>query len=388
MCPERSPKELTPSPAARLSFLERHLAALIFLAIAEGSAICLYVPGAETFLESLQFGKANIPIAVGLIVMMYPTMCSVRYESLATLFRNARSLRLALLHHWVSGPFLMFSLAILFLRHQPEYMTGIILIGLARGIGGISVWNKLAEGDRDLASGLAALNAILQLAFYPIYAWFFLSVLPSTLGISGFPTSATIEQFALSVLLYLGVPLLAGLVTRVVLVRLAGSAWYELAFLPRLMPLRNASMLVTLVMIFSLKTDEMLALPMQALLIAIPLVLYYVVMFATSFYWNAKRGRAYGPTTTVAMTTASNNFELAVAVGVAVYGIDSAEAFATVVAPFVEAPIMIAFVTAAWFLQRRFFTPAEGTHRLPPHMVHSASVPHDRQRSAALTTSN
>jgi ACR3 family arsenite transporter len=350
--------------------LERHLAALIFLAVAEGIAVCLCVPGAETFLESLQFGKVNIPIAVGLIVMMYPTMCAVRYESLATLFRNAKSLRLALLHHWVSGPFLMFSLAILFLRHQPEYMTGIILIGLARGIGGIGVWNKLAEGDKDLASGLAALNAIMQLAFYPLYAWFFLAILPTAIGISGFPTGATIEQFALSVFLYLGIPLLAGLLTRAILIRVASVTWYESAFLPRVMPLKNASMLVTLVMIFSLKTDEVLALPMQALLIAIPLVLYYLVMFSTSFYWNARRGASYAPTTTVAMTTASNNFELAVAVGVTVYGIDSAEAFATVVAPFVEVPIMIAFFTAAWYCQRRFFTPPEGARCLPPHLAH------------------
>ena len=383
MRPVTSRHEAAQTPA-RLSFLERHLAALIFLAVAEGVAICLCVPGAETFLESLQFGKANIPIALGLIVMMYPTMCSVRYESIALLFRNAKSLRLALVHHWVSGPFLMFSLAILFLRHQPEYMTGIILIGLARGIGGIAVWNRLAEGDRDLAAGLAALNAIMQLAFYPLYAWFFLAILPTALGIEGFPTSATIEQFAKSVLLYLGVPLAAGLLTRGVLVRVAGAQWYDSAFLPRLMPLKNAAMLVTLVMIFSLKTDEMLALPGQALLIAIPLVLYYVVMFASSFYWNAKRGAPYAPTTTVAMTTASNNFELAVAVGVAVYGIDSAEAFATVVAPFVEAPIMIAFVTAAWFLQRRYFSPAEGAHHLSPHLTYPATSEQDSETVAPL----
>lgn len=357
-------------PPAKLTFLERHLAALIFLAVAEGVAICLCVPGAETFLESLQFGNANIPIAVGLIVMMYPTMCTVRYESIAKLLQNARSLRLAMLHHWCGGPFLMFSLAVLFLRHQPEYMTGIILIGLARGIGGVAVWNKLAEGDKDLAAGLAALNALMQLAFYPLYAWFFIAILPAALGVQGLPAGATISQFAWSILLYLGAPLVGGLLTRGILVRLAGSDWYESAFLPRLMSLKNAAMLVTLVMIFSLKTDELLALPGQVLLIAIPLALYYIAMFTMSFYWGKKRGAAYARTTTVAMTAASNNFELAVAVAVAVYGIDSAEAYATIVAPFVEVPIMIAFVTAAWFLQRRYFAPPEGAHRLPPHLAH------------------
>ena len=362
------PENLSQRPPAKLTFLERHFAALLFLAIAEGIAICLYVPGAESFLESLQFGKANIPITIGLIALMYPTMCTVRYESLAKL-RNVRSLRQALFHHWVSGPFLMFSLAVLFLRHQPEYMTGIILIGLARGIGGVAVWNKLAEGDKDLAAGLAALNALMQLAFYPLYAWFFIAILPSVIGAEGSLPYATISQFAWSVSIYLGVPLVAGLLTRAILIRAAGHEWYDSAFLPRLMPLKNAAMLVTLVMIFSLKTDEIVALPGRMLLIAIPLALYYVSMFALSFYWSTKGGASYARTTTVALTAASNNFELAVAVAVAVYGIDSGEAYATVVAPFVEAPIMIAFVTAAWFFQRRYFAPPEGWHCLPAQLA-------------------
>jgi ACR3 family arsenite transporter len=359
-----------PRMTIKLASIDRHLAALIALAVIQGVAICVCLPRAEAFLESLHLGNVNIPIAIGLIAMVYPTMCAVRYESMAKLATSARLLRLALFHHWCTGPFIMFSLAVIFLRHQPEYMTGIILIGLARGIGGVATWNKLAEGDIDLASGLAALNAVMQLAFYPLYAWFFISVLPPLVGIQGLASDTTISQFAICISLYLGVPLIAGLLTRGVLVRLAGIEWYESTFLRRLLPLRSVSMLVTLILIFSLKTDEVLALPGKVLLIAVPLFLYYVVMFSLSFYWNCRRGSSYARTATMALTAASNNFELAIAIGVAVYGIDSAEAFTTVVAPFVEVPVMFAFVAAAWYFNRRLFADDEGTHTLPPHLAH------------------
>ncbi len=354
----------------KFASLDRHLAALIALAVIQGAAICICLPRAEAFLESLHFGNVNVPIAIGLIAMMYPTMCAVRYESIAKLAKNARLLRLAVIHHWCTGPFIMFSLAVVFLRHQPEYMTGIILVGLARGIGGVTTWNKLAEGDIDLAAGLAALNAVMQLTFYPLYAWFFISVLPPLVGVQGLPSDTTISQFAVCISLYLGAPLIAGLLTRAILVRFVGNEWYESTFLRRLLPLRSVSMLVTLLLIFSLKTDELLALPGTVALIAVPLLLYYIAMFTLSFYWNCKRGDSYARTATVALTAASNNFELAIAIGVAVYGIDSAEAFATVVAPFVEAPIMFAFVGAAWYFNRRLFADDEGAHRLPPHLAH------------------
>ncbi|MBA4107882.1 MAG: arsenical-resistance protein [Pirellula sp.] len=368
-----------PRLSTKLASLDRHLAALIGLAVAQGIAICICVPSAETFLESLHVGKVNVPIAVGLVAMMYPSMCAVRYESLATLVNNAPLLRLALFHHWLSGPFIMFSLAVLFLRHQPEYMAGLILIGLARGIGGVATWNKLAEGDEPLASGLAALNVVMQLAFYPLYAWFFIAVLPPMIGVEGSSADTTISQFAVCTSLYLGVPLAAGLLTRVVVIRLAGKAWYESTLLPRLMPLKTVSMLVTLVLIFSLKTDELLALPWQVLLIAVPLLLYYVAMFAISFYWNCKRGTSYARTATMALSAAGNNFELAIAIGVAVYGIDSAEAFTTVVAPFIEAPVMLAFVAAAWYFNRRLFARPEGAHMLPHHLSHLGQSKLDRK---------
>ncbi|WP_428307939.1 arsenic resistance protein [Lacipirellula sp.] len=354
---------------ARLAAINRYLTALIALAIIQGIALCICSLSTEELLESLCCGNVSLPVAFGLVAMMYPTMCAIRYESLAPLLRSIRRIWPVFVSHWFASPLIMFSLAVLFFRQQPEYMTGIILIGLARGIGGAATWNKLAEGDADLASGLAALNAVLQLLFYPVYAWLFVAVLPRTIGVAGSGPEATVSQFAICVALYLGIPLLAGVVTRAILISVAGSEWYELFFMRRLLPLRSVSVLLTIVLILSLKAEEALAFSELFLLIAVPLTLFCVTMFAVAFYWSYARGDSYEHAATTSLSSASNNIELAIAIAFAVYGVDSAEAFTTVVAPFVEAPAMIALVTTAWYLNRKLFAPEQGAHRLPPNLA-------------------